>query len=437
MGGSLQPAGACETIRERVPQYASLPPGTKGYLQEKVEHALKTARYIPVKLRNGSVIYRLLMQVAMSGPMIIEEKAREWLFQYKAEVSFDMWPAVLSKGAQAPIPFLSDDKPQGAERRRSLNPFPRGAKPGFLRRPDVIIVESPAVLWPGRGNIDREGGSHTGNLLRLVEVKFPGDDWGVGQEKAYQDISGDFKTRMTVIDVSDCNGELKKIPVPAPIPAPKTGDEKQRQRVPIRTVTPIPHPVWYEDWWQKAQQYGDEIEQAVAPVWDAVHRGYSYLSAETSAFLHQHAAWMFTAGQWVSDKAHSAWVWVDETGHEIFRYTAAQLKAGWEAIVRMTDMTWEVLKHIDWAQVGVTLLKGAAIAVAVVVGVAIVILLVPELLAILAALCAIIAAGIEAAAALAVTLGVVIEAGADAIAALAASLGGTAAAGGALAASAD
>ncbi|ALX43469.1 hypothetical protein AQ610_14385 [Burkholderia humptydooensis] len=139
-----------------------------------------------------------------------------------------------------------------------------------------------------------------------------------------------------------------------------------------------------------------------------------------SGFLHQHAAWMFTAGQWVADKAHSAWVWVDEKGHEIFRYTAAQLKAGWEAIVRMTDLTWDVLTHIDWAQVGVTLLKGAAIAVAIVVGVAIVILLLPELIAIFAALCAIIAAGAEAAAALAATLGVVVGGG-SAVAALSAS----------------
>ncbi|UEP40318.1 VRR-NUC domain-containing protein [Burkholderia sp. B21-005] len=421
MGGSLQPAGACETIKERVPEYALLPPGTKGYLQEKVETALKTAKYIPVKLRDGSIVHRLLMQSAMSVPMIIEEEFKwKWIFKYKAEVSFDMMPFFATGGVAAPIPFLSNEKPYGTERRRSLNPFPPGAKPGALRRPDVIIVESDAILWPGRGTVDREGGHHVNNMLRLVEVKFPGDNWGLGQEEAYRAISGDFKNRMTVIDVTDCNGDLQKIPKPAPIPAPKTEDEKERQRVPIRSVPAVPHHVWYEDWWQKAHEYGDEIEKAVAPVWDAVHRGYSYLSAETSAFLHQHAAWMFTAGQWVADKAHSAWVWVDEKGHEIFRYTTAQLKAGWDAIARMTDMTWDVLTHIDWAQVGVTMLKGAAIAVAVVVGVAIVILLLPELIAIFAALCAIIAAGAEAAAALAAALGVALGGG-SAVAALAAS----------------
>jgi hypothetical protein len=432
MGGTLQPAGSCETIKERQAKYAYLPPGTKGYLQEKVETALKTARYIPVKLRDGSIIHRLICQAGMSVPMIAEEKLWNWLFQYKAEVSFDMTPADATSGALAPIPFLSDAKPQGSERRRSLNPFPKGATPGKLRRPDVIIVKNPEVLWPGRGNIDREGGAHVDNLLRLVEVKFPGDDWGVGQERAYQMISGDFKTRMTVIDVSDCNGELAKKIKPAPIPAPKTEDEKQRQTAPIRTVPAIPHYVWYEDWWQKAHEYGEEAEKAVAPIWDAVQRGYAYVSAETSAYLHQHSAWMFTAGQWVRDKASDAWTYVSEEGEKIYAYTSAQLKAGWDSIVRMTDMTWEVLKHIDWAQVGMTLLKGVAIAVAVVVGVVIVILLLPELIAILAALCAIIAAGVEAAAALAAALGVVIEAGADAVAALAAALGETGATGGVL-----
>lgn len=419
MGGSLQPAGACETIKERVPEYAYLPPGTKGYLQEKVEKALKTAKYVPVKLRDGSIVHRLLMQSAMSVPMIIEEEFKwKWIFKYKAEVSFDMTPADAMIGG-IPIPFLSNENPYGAERRRSLNPFPPGATVGLLRRPDVIIVEKEAILWPGRGTIDREGGRHVPNLLRLVEVKFPGDSLGEAQQEAYKLIAGEYKNRMTVIDVTDCNGELQKIPKPVPVPAPKTNDEKERQTVPIRSVPAVPHHVWYEDWWQKAHEFGEEVEHAVAPVWDAVHRGYSFVSAETSAFLRQHAAWMFTAGQWVADKAHSAWVWVDEKGHEIFRYTAAQLKAGWEAIVQMTDMTWDVLTHIDWAQVGVTMLKGAAIAVAIVVGVAIVILLLPELIAIFAALCAIIAAGAEAAAGLAAALGVVLGGG-SAVAALAA-----------------
>ncbi|VWC75298.1 bacteriophage gp30 protein [Burkholderia lata] len=239
MGGSLQPAGACETIKERVPEYALLPPGTKGYLQEKVEKALKTAKYVPVRLRDGSIVHRLLMQSAMSVPMMIEEEFEwKWLFKYKAEVSFDMMPFFATGGVAAPIPFLSSEKPHGTERRRSRNPIPPGAKLGALRRPDVIIVEKEAILWPGRGTVDREGGHHVNNMLRLVEVKFPGDNWGLGQEEAYRAISGDFKNRMTVIDVTDCNGDLQKIPKPAPIPAPKTEDEKNVSVFPFVAFLP-------------------------------------------------------------------------------------------------------------------------------------------------------------------------------------------------------
>ncbi|HDR9486853.1 TPA: VRR-NUC domain-containing protein [Burkholderia aenigmatica] len=423
MEGKLQPAGECQTIKERRPEYAFLPsPAAKGYLQEKVETALKMARYSPVRLPSGSIIYKLLMQQAMSVPMIIEERSKKWnwYFQYKAEVSFDMTSVGAVGPDIPPIPFLAKAKPKGTERRRSLARFPKGATVGKLRRPDVIIVKDKDILWPGRGTVDREGGRHPDNMLRLVEVKFPGDTLGRDQELAYQRIAGDYNTRMTVIDVSDCNGELKKIPKPVPIPAPKTADEQQRQRAAIRTVPAIPHPVWYEDWWQKT---GEGIEHAIAPLWDAIHHGYANLSAETRAFLHQHAAWLFTAGQWIVDKTHSAWVWVDEKGQEIFRYTAAQLKAGWEAIEQTSDLTWEVLIHIDWAQVGLTLIEDAAVAVAIVAGVAIVVLLAPELIAIFAALCAIIAAGAEMVVALAATLGVVIEAGADIVVALAASMG--------------
>ncbi|MGH8779401.1 VRR-NUC domain-containing protein [Paraburkholderia sp.] len=404
MSGALQPAGACETIRERVPEYALLPPGTKGYLQEKIEFALKAPRIVSIVLPDGTIGNRLLKQLAMTLAIRRDEAAANYYWQYKAEVSFDMAPSIATGGIAAPIPYLSADKTQGPGRRHSLNPFPPGMKPGLLRRPDVIIVKNPMDRWPGRGNVDLDGATHIDNMLRLVEVKFPGDGWGIGQEGAYQTIAGDYKTRMTVIDVSDCNGELKKVPVPVPVPAPKTENETQRQRVPLRTVPAIPQHAWYEDWWTWAEQHGEEAEQAVAAMWDATKRGYAYLSAETSAFLHQHAPWMFTAGHWIADKTSQAWVWVDEKGQELYRYTAAQLKAGWQEIVRATDMTWELLKQVDWGHVGMTILKGLAAVVLVIAAVAVVIIFGAELLAILAALCAIIAEG--GAAVLAVMLGV-------------------------------
>jgi len=252
-------------------------------------------------------------------------------------------------------------------------------------------------------------------MLRLVEVKFPGDTWGEGQEEAYRMIAGDFKNRMTVIDVSDCNRELEKARQRALANAPALQSTKgrQRRRVPIRTIAPVTEPVWYEDWWSSAERHVEDVAEAVAPIWDAVHRGYTYLSEETSAFLHEQAPWIFTVGQWVEDKASDAWVWVDEKRQEIYRYTMEQLQAGWHEIVRTTDMTWELLKQIDWAQVAITTLKVLAAIVVVVAGVAIVVLLAPVLVAMFTALATIVsAASAEALAALALALGATVSASA-------------------------
>ncbi|KVV07369.1 VRR-NUC domain-containing protein [Burkholderia ubonensis] len=420
MGSTLQPAGSTCTIINEEPTYADLPPFTRGYLQEKVEFGLKMPRIVYVRLPDGKTTVNLLKQVAMTLAIRIDERKANYYWSYKAEVSFDMSPSIATGQLAAPIPFLASDKLLGPGRRHSLNPFPKrpDGNPAVIRRPDVIIVRDPADRWPGRGTVDLDGAPHVDNLLRLAEVKFPGDTWGEGQEEAYQDIAGDrktgnFRARMTVIDVSDCNRELEKVRERAlkNVPAPESEKERKRVRVPVRTVTPIAEPAWYEEWWnwatRRGEEVGNEVGEAVAPIWDAAKHGYEYISKETSAFLRQHAPWIFTAGQWVSDKAHSAWIWVDEKGNEIYRYTTAQLKAGWDEIVKQTDLTWEILKQIDWAQVGTTILKGVAAIVVVVAAVAIVVILAEALIAVLAALCAIIAAAsAEALAALAVGLGV-------------------------------
>ncbi|KUY81239.1 VRR-NUC domain-containing protein [Burkholderia sp. RF4-BP95] len=412
MGGTLQPAGStCTTINED-PAYARLPPITKGYLQEKVEFALKMPKIVYVRLPDGTTTVNLLKQVAMTAAIRRDEVPARFYFPYKAEVSFDMSPWYASGRVIAPIPFLSADVSEGPGRRHSLNPWPKGRVIGMLRRPDVIIVKNPADRWPGRGTVDLTGGTHVDNMLRLVEVKFPGDTWGVGQERDYQGIAGDFINRMTVIDVADCNRELEKVREWAlkNVPAPESQREQERLRAPIRTTIPVAEPVWYEEWWSWARRHGEEAADAIgneiAPLWDAASRGFSYLSEETKAFLHNHAPWVFTAGRWIADKASDAWVWIDEKGHEVYRYTTAQLKAGWDEIVRQTDLTWEVLTSIDWAQVGMTIVKAIVVIVVVVAAVAIAIVLAEALLAILAALIAIVAAGAEAAAALAVALGI-------------------------------
>lgn len=412
----VQVATTCTTVNEQK-TYAELPPGTKGYLQEKIEYALKAPDIVNIRLPDGSNTIVLLKQLVMTEAIRVDETLAEFRWQYKAEVSFDMWPDVISRGEKAPIPFLSGKIEDGPGRRHSLNPFPPGMRVGYLRRPDVIIVKNPADRWPGRSLVDHQGSPHVDNSLRLVEVKFPGDKWGEDQEEAYRKIAGnpgEYMRRMTVIDVSDCNGELEKVRerVLAMSPEERANERKQRLRAPIRSVEPIPEPAWYEAWVSHAQQLEQDAEGAVASAWDMLNDGISHVSAETHAWLQQHAPWVMTTGKWVTDTASATWMWVDEKGHEIYRYTAAQLKSGWDAIVRETDLTWDALKQVDWTQVGTSIIKGLVVVVVTIAGVVVAFVLAEALVAILLALAAMIATASAATlSALAVVLGVSATAG--------------------------
>lgn len=412
----VQVATTCTTVNEQK-TYAELPPGTKGYLQEKIEYALKAPDIVNIRLPDGSTTIALLKQLVMTAAIRVDEELAKFYWQYKAEVSFDMLPAQLTGGLDAPVPFLSGADLGDPGRRHSLNPFPPGGRLGSVRRPDVIIVRNPSDRWPGRGSRDHQGKPHIDNLLRLVEVKFPGDAWGWGQEEAYQQIAGkpgEFMFRMTVIDVSDCNGELESARERALAMSPeeRAKEKEKRLRAPIRSAQPIAEPAWYEDWVTRAEKLGQEANAAVAPVWDMLHDGISYVSAEARAWLQNHAPWVMTAGKWVADAASTTWTWVDEKGHEVYRYTTAQLKAGWSAIVRETDLTWDVLKRIDWTQVGTSVIKGLVVLVVTVAGAVVAFVLAEALVAILLALAAIIATASAAAiTALAVALGVSATAG--------------------------
>lgn len=414
MAGSMETVATCTTVNEDLKTYVALPAGAKGYLQEKIEDALKAPDIVNIRLPDGSNTISALKQIVASWAIRIDETLHDFYWQYKAEVSFDMTDAALSGGRRAPIPFLSSAVEDGPGRRHSQNRFPRGAKLNQLRRPDVIIVKRPEDRWPGRGQIDREGNPHVDNLLRLVEIKFPGDAWGKGQEEAYQQIAGapgEFKYRMTVIDVSDCHGDLEKARERALAMSPEEREAELRRkrrerqlRAPIRSIEPIPEPAWYEAWIRKAEEVG---EGAVATVWDAANAGAQSLSFDMETWLRQHAPWTLTAGKWMADTATATWRWVDETGREIYRYTTAQLKAGWDELARTTDLTWDLLKQINWSQIGTSIIKGLVAVAVVVAGVVVIIVLSEALLAILLALAAIVAtATAEMLAALAIALGV-------------------------------
>jgi len=377
----LKPAGnTCTTLEERK-DYALLPGTSKGYLTEKVEYAMKFPKSIRIQTRDGNVVTRLLMQVVTSGQILMDEKLHDYYWQYKAEVSFDMVPTLRG---HPPKPFLSggkQDNPVGTAkdplRRHSLNPFPPGHTAGLLRRPDVIIVKNESLRWPGLATTDHEGKPHPDNLRRVVELKFPGDTLDTYQRDAYELIAGGGRSRLCIVDVNDCDGELERARQSAPVmmPAP----EKKRQTAAIRSKTPIAEPAFFEQWLAEAGQ----VSQAL---WADLCAGTAQLSKEAQSWLKREAPWLFTAGRWVRDTSGQVYQWVNDKGAVIATWTLAQLRSAWAQIAEASDLAWEQIKLIDWSQVLIDTVKGLCVIGILIAGVMIVITLSPYLVAAFTAL---------------------------------------------------
>jgi VRR-NUC domain len=211
MATLMTPFDSTVTVKEETPKYARLPDQGMGYLEEKIRSALWWPDIsLRVQKSDGLVGVSLLKQLAMSAEIRWDEEDKDYCFRYKAEVSFDMRP--YNYDGDAPVPFLSTSNgTDDARRRHTFNPFPLpGAVKGDVRRPDVVIVDNENDRWPGRGTVDHDKRTQTPNLLRLVEVKFPGDDWGWKQEDDYLAVAGD-KSHMTVLNVEGGNQRSKEL----------------------------------------------------------------------------------------------------------------------------------------------------------------------------------------------------------------------------------
>jgi VRR-NUC domain len=389
MATLMTPFDSTVTVEEETPKYARLPDQGMGYLEEKIRSALWWPDIsLRVQKSDGLVGVSLLKQLAMSAEIRWDEEDKDYYFRYKAEVSFDMRPFVLEK--LPPVPFLStSDGAHDVGRRHTLNPFPlRKATKGRVRRPDVIIVKDQGNRWPGRGAIDQDGQAQTPNLLRLVEVKFPGDDWGENQEDSYVVIAGD-NTHMTVLNVQGGDQRSNEL-VEAAATAAFLGwlAGKKRLRAHIRARKPVPQPAWFEAW-SALETAADSAENRVAALWDTTMQGVRQLSDETRAWLHESAGWLFEKGRWVADMSGQTWRYVDEKSHTLWRYTTAELLKGWQQIRRQTDLMAAQLKQIDWGHVLITAVGGVATVVLLVAGVAVVVVLAEVLVGVLAALVAI------------------------------------------------
>ncbi|MBP4049128.1 VRR-NUC domain-containing protein [Chromobacterium violaceum] len=362
---NYQPAGGAMTIVEERPEYAKLPqPDNKPYLTEKADVAILAPKSVSVTSKKTGRSYNLNMrQITMSQLIRIDENSHDFKWFYKAEVSFDLT-------RNPPIPFLSSGlRAEGANRRHTINPFPKGLSKGYLRRPDLVIVKDKATRWPGRMATDHEGVAHGDNLARVVEIKFPGDELGRGQEDAYKRIAGG-DDRFTVLDVLDKRKkrvtEPKKVPVVSPQPQAKAKSQAQRVPAPIYSPVPVTTPGYIQDW-------GTQVQRELYEMWSDAKKGMKGLSEDTRAWLEKEVAWLLESGRWVRDKSSQAWSWVNEKGQVLARWTEVQLKAAWEKIEHYCDIAWNEISQIQWgkilldvseAVVGIVLLVGAGFVIA-------------------------------------------------------------------------
>lgn len=360
------PQGCTTTSVEGTEKEARLPnPSNKPYLMEKANYAVRFPRLAVKKLPNGSVSGLELKQLVMSGLIRADEYLRDFRWDYKAEVCFDMTRL-------PPTPFLSTSATRKGEtpdpgRRHTLIPFPPGLTKGLLRRPDVIIVKNRGQRWPGQAGPDHQGAMHPDNLERVVEVKFPGDSFGLGQEQAYMQIAGG-RQRFSVLEIHDCrddrdrdreanqsqlptaNSNPLSWPVIPPLIMPGSGDNQPRPApvpVPVYGPQPIPKPAYTESWTQ-------HVVEAIDGLLEEGAQGIRQLSTEVQGYLEEAATWLSEKGQWVRSKTEPAWEWVSETGAQVLRWTDEQLRAVWAEVQRYTDLTLDMLRNIDWMQVLIT-----------------------------------------------------------------------------------
>ncbi|MBX8498112.1 VRR-NUC domain-containing protein [Pseudomonas cichorii] len=369
------PQSCTNTSIEGAVKEAQLPnPDNKPYLMEKANYASRFPKLSIKKTKDGGVTGLELKQLVMSGLIRADEYRRDFLWDYKAEVCFDM--AFLPPKPFLSSSFFGENETPDPLRRHTLFPFPKNSVKGLLRRPDVIIVKNRSIRWPGQAGPDHQGVAHPNNLERLVEVKFPGDVLGMAQREAYLEIAGGT-TRFSVLEINDCRdkdererdreynqehkptGEFNPLQWPVLLP-PRNPDVPPRPApVPVPAYGPsaTPRPAHVESWTQQAQEAVDSLLEQGA-------NGIRKLSQEVQKHLEDAATWLGIKGEWIRRESQKAWEWVSETGAQVIRWTDEQLRAIWKEVQRYTDITLDMLRSIDWVQVLIEL--GIAVATVVI-----------------------------------------------------------------------
>ncbi|SHF25023.1 VRR-NUC domain-containing protein [Vibrio gazogenes] len=137
------------------------------------------------------------------------------------EVGYNMYKS-------PPEPLMMSDDPTQPIRswqhryNRTLKSLPEGQsyESGGIRIPDIVITE------------DLTKAPTQDNIRQIVEIKFPGDKWGIGQKKAYEKIAGKSrKVKELSPNRCGCGDETdQKEPVAVPHQVLQDAWDKERDR---------------------------------------------------------------------------------------------------------------------------------------------------------------------------------------------------------------
>ncbi|MBF7996595.1 VRR-NUC domain-containing protein [Rahnella laticis] len=351
----------------RLPNEAS-----RQYLHLKVEYSMRFPRLTAGVSSKGKSYNISLKQLMMSGLIRIDEIARNYFWYYKAEVPFDM-------RTTPPRPYLSSTllKTEGAKRRHTTNPFPESGK-GIYRRPDIIIVKNQQDRWPGLAGPDSENAMHADNLERLVEVKFPEDKFGDEQYEDYMLIVGRDRNRLTILEIHDCRPDEGKQADHVFNVAGKAVSKYWPMFFfpPIFLPRPPTTPAA-----ARIEPWTYAVKEAVASLAENAADGWNALSADLQGKLKYTAQWLNDSGKWIHVQAQGVWHWVSDNGKIIKSWTDHELRTAWSGIQRVTDLTLDTLKKIDWIQILTDVAKVAGVVlVSIGVGFLVMTLGIPEAL---------------------------------------------------------
>ncbi|WP_445009886.1 VRR-NUC domain-containing protein [Vreelandella stevensii] len=114
---------------------------------------------------------------------------------------------------------IKRDRAQGVLLTESEKNRAEGYARGDMRIPDAVVLRDP------------NGKPEQNNLLGVIEVKFPPDDWGPGQREAYEQIAGEnHKLRLLTPERCGCDGPLQTEYAPETQPAIETYRDRLEEK---------------------------------------------------------------------------------------------------------------------------------------------------------------------------------------------------------------